>query len=137
MKCNCIVAVIKDHSLKECEHFSVRIDLSIFSVEYLQTCRLSRPLGRKEKKFRSSSFSKRLGQISRRSVNPTISMNSFEEETSCGNRIASLRLPEVKKHFTPPRRIMSTSRSHCEPPANDVVEPLTFTEGMVALCRKG
>ena len=43
------MAVIKDHSLKECEHFSVPIDLSIFSVEYLQTYRLSRPLGRKEK----------------------------------------------------------------------------------------
>ena len=66
------------------------------------------------------------GQISRNSVNSTYPINSFEEEASCRNRIASFRLLNIWKHDTLYWRIMSTPGSLCEPPANNIVEPLTL-----------
>ena len=54
------------------------------------------------------------------------SVNSFEEEASCRNRIASFRLLKIWKHVTLYWRIMSTPDSLCEPPANNIVDPLTL-----------
>ena len=36
-------------------------------------------------------------------------------------------------HFMPSLRIMSTPGSHCEPPTNYIIEPLTFTASKMAL----
>ena len=58
--------------------------------------------------------------------NFTHPINSFEEETSCRNRIASFRLLKIWKHVTLYWRITSTPGSLCEPPANNIVEPLTL-----------
>ena len=69
----------------------------------------------------------------RKSVNSTYPINSFEEEAFCGNRSASFRLQKIYKHFTPSLRIISTRSSHCEPPANYIIEPLTFTASKMAL----
>ena len=48
------------------------------------------------------------------------------EEASCRNRIASFRLLKIWKHVTLYWRIMSTPESLCEPPANNIVDPLTL-----------
>ena len=63
----------------------------------------------------------------------TYPINSFEEEAFCGNRSASFLLQKIYKHFTPSLRIMSTPGSHCEPPTNYIIEPLTFTASKMAL----
>ena len=64
----------------------------------------------------------------RKFVNSTCAypINSFEEEESYRNRSASFRLQKSYKHITPSLRIMSTQGSHCEPPANEIIEPLTI-----------
>ena len=63
----------------------------------------------------------------RKFVNSTCAypINSFEEEESYRNRSASFRLQKSYKYITPSLRIMSTQGSHCEPPANEIIEPLT------------
>ena len=64
----------------------------------------------------------------RKFVNSTCAypINSFEEEESYRNRSASFRLQKSYKHITPSLRIMSTQGSHFEPPANEIIEPLTI-----------
>ena len=62
----------------------------------------------------------------RKFVNSTCAypINSFEDEESYRNRSASFRFQKSYKHITPSLRIMSTQGSHCEPPANKIIEPL-------------
>ena len=64
----------------------------------------------------------------RKFVNSTCAypVNSFEEEESYRNRSASFRLQKSYKHITPSLRIMLTQGSHCEPPANEIIESLTI-----------
>ena len=55
-----------------------------------------------------------------------VPINSFKAEASCRNRIASFRLLKIWKLVTLYWRIMSTPDSLCEPPANNIVDPLTL-----------
>ena len=43
------------------------------------------------------------------------------------------RLFWSSKYFTPFRTVMSTPGSRCKPPANKIVEPLTFTTGKMEI----
>ena len=66
-------------------------------------------------------------EISRKSVNSTYPLNSFEEEASYRNRSASFRLQKNYKRVTPSMRIMY------EPLGNDIIEPQIFTASKMAL----
>ena len=43
------------------------------------------------------------------------------------------RLFWSSKYLTPFRTVMSTPGSRCKPPANKIVEPLTFTTGKIEI----
>ena len=66
-------------------------------------------------------------EISRKSVNSTYPLNSFEEEASYRNRSASVRLQKNYKRVTTSMRIMY------EPLGNDIIEPQTFTISKMTL----
>ena len=121
MKCNCTVLMTKHQSLNVCEHFPV------FLLVFLRVA----IRGRHEESIR---FNKN----SSHTFVPDCSvyvLAKFHGDLSILHTLggASFCLQKIYKHVTPSLTIMSTQGSHCEPRANDIIEPLTFTASKMAL----
>ena len=101
---------------------------ALINFSYLQDGRLFE-VGRRLNRINTVCDLKKIADtLLRKFVNSTCAypINSFEEEESYRNRSASFRLQKSYKHITPSLRIMSTQGSHCEPPANEIIDPQTI-----------